>query len=234
MYSRLTLIYLIFIIFVKLASKSDEKSEKDKPNKRIYIKHNIRDSFVQLNELNQSKFEKSLDKIPVCETSSIQSLSPTQNASNCFLRNEKFAKNTQNMELNESSDSIFEKCSTTSETYESKPVEPMMQALKSFLAASSSPSTSTLSPTALTLKVNTLNTINLFKCNNCKLMFVDKHILIDHRNYCSYNSASKIYSEQICCDNLKELFKCSFCDSIYQNKCSYMSHVLLCSSANSL
>lgn len=96
---------------------------------------------------------------------------------------------------------------------------------------------------------------NLFKCKNCRLLFVDIRLLKEHQSNCSMQHEmcqvvvnEKAPSELNDCDQNSNqsscsststnnsttsgakirLFKCSFCKKIYLNKTSFISHTVVC------
>ena len=84
---------------------------------------------------------------------------------------------------------------------------------------------------------------SMFKCANCKLLFVDSRLLNEHLNECSVLNttlmSNRFGNEEAVIDDMnrfssgKVFFKCKHCKEVYSNKLSYMSHAIMCTgSAN--
>ena len=81
-----------------------------------------------------------------------------------------------------------------------------------------------------------------FKCNECRLIFIDLKQLKEHQVDHEYqkpvilvheDKAEKLVNLSAFVDK-QEMFKCSFCKNIYLNKYSFLSHTLLCNGVNNL
>lgn len=84
---------------------------------------------------------------------------------------------------------------------------------------------------------------SMFKCANCKLLFVDSRLLNEHLNECNVlnttQMSNRFGNEEAVFDDMnrfsssKAFFKCKHCKEVYSNKLSYMSHAIMCTgSAN--
>ena len=87
-----------------------------------------------------------------------------------------------------------------------------------------------------------LKDCRFFKCNECRLIFIDLKQLQEHQVDHEYqkpvtlvhdDKAEKLANLSAYVDK-QELFKCSFCKNIYLNKYSFLSHTMLCNGVNSL
>ena len=79
---------------------------------------------------------------------------------------------------------------------------------------------------------------SMFKCANCKLLFVDSRLLNEHLNECNVlnttQMSNRFGNEEAVFDDMnrfsssKAFFKCKHCKEVYSNKLSYMSHAIMC------
>ena len=111
--------------------------------------------------------------------------------------------------------------------------ESMLDLLKRHLLASNAPGTSAPSPQ--TVNSYQPSSINLYKCSDCNLMFVDKRLMIEHQNLACQDFAANLFSEFADCTTVgtNDLFRCSFCTHSFTNKSFFMSHILRCAALNS-
>ncbi len=81
-----------------------------------------------------------------------------------------------------------------------------------------------------------------FKCNECRLIFIDLKQLNEHQIDHEYqrpvilvhdDKPEKLANLSAFVDK-QEFFKCSFCKNIYLNKYSFLSHTMLCNGVNNL
>lgn len=97
----------------------------------------------------------------------------------------------------------------------------------------SSNSKSSIKITSLSSKNTLLK--NLYKCKNCKLLFIDIRLLKEHqRLICNKQKNLQLNNKGSSGEKPDSVFNCKLCKKLLTNKYSFMSHSISCSAINNL